>query len=178
MKILILCDDVNRSVSFEKELELRDQSPIIAHTAEACLKLYYNESQVIFFNTDPVDHIQPFDAVVLHCDSCEVNVIEICKQILAVNPRQRIVLTLEDGFYERATNEFAEEANYSLDIVQKPIAIHSLIDIIELKDVYSELQKMQLDTDAIRRANFRHEQIVNLINIVNGSRAAHLNRLS
>jgi hypothetical protein len=178
MKILILCDDVNRAASFEKELKLKDQSLIIAHTAEACLKLYYDESQLIFFNTDPVDHIQPFDAVVVDCESCEVNVIEISKEILAVNPRQRIVLTLEDVFYKRATNEFAEEANYSIDIVQKPIAIHSLVDIVKLKDVYSELQKMQLDTDAIRRANFRHEQIVNIINIVNGSRAAHFNRRS
>jgi hypothetical protein len=177
MKILMLSDDLNRAASFEKELQFKNMSLIIAHTAEACLKLYHSESQEIFFKTDPVDHILPFDVVVLDCESCEIRVIDVTKEILAVNPRQRIVLTLEPGVYDRVTNEFAEEANHSLNIIRKPIAIHSLVDTVELKDVYLELQKMHLDTDAIRRADFRHEQIINIINIVNGSRAAHLNRL-
>jgi hypothetical protein len=56
----------------------------------------------------------------------------------------------------------AEEAKTSFAILQKPVGILRLLDIIELKAIYLELEKMHVDTDAIRRANFRHDQILNI----------------
>lgn len=178
MKILMLNDDEDRVASFKRGLKLQNHSLLVTHDAETCLKLYQSESQDTFFKTDPVDHTQPFDAVVLDCDSCEVSVIEIAKEMLAVNPRQRVVMILKAEDYQNIKNEFREEERTSLDIIQKPIDVHSLIDIVELTEVYSELQKMHLDTDAIRRANFRHEQIINILNIVTGSKVEGRRRIS
>jgi hypothetical protein len=171
MKILMLTDDSNRAASFKKQLRFKHHCLYIAYTVEACLKLYQNASQEVFFTTDPVDHIQPFDALVLECESCGPRVVEVAKEILAVNPRQRIVLSLKTKSREAVAQDFAEQANDFLYVVQGPIAIQGLVDIVELKDVYSKLQKMSVDTDAIKRANFRHEQIINILNIVTGSKA-------
>lgn len=96
--------------------------------------------------------------------------IEIAKEILTVNPRQRIVLILTSEVYQG----IAKEVKTSFAILQKPIGIHRLLDIIELKEVYSELEKTHADTDVIRRANFRHDQILNILYIVGSAKSAHL----
>jgi response regulator RpfG family c-di-GMP phosphodiesterase len=171
MKILLLNDDEDRVSSYRRELKLRNHSLHVTSTPGPCLKLYQSELQEIFFNTDPVEHIQPFDIVILECESSGVSGIEIAKEILTVNPRQRIVLVLTSEVYHHSiTKKLAEEASTSLAIIQGPAAIQSVIDLIELKEVYSELRKMQVDTDAIRRANFRHEQILNILNLVTNQR--------
>ena len=171
MKILLLNDDEDRVSSYRRELKLRNHSLHVTSTLESCLKLYHSELQEIFFNTDPVEHIQPFDIVILEWESGGVSGMEIVKEILSVNPRQRIVLVLTSEVYHRSiTKKLAEEANTSLAIIQRPADIQSVIDLIELKEVYSELRKKHVDTDAIRRANFRHEQILNILNLVSNQR--------
>ena len=171
MKILLLNDDEDRVSSYRRELKLRNHSLHVTSTLESCLKLYHSELQEIFFNTDPVEHIQPFDIVILEWESGGVSGMEIVKEILSVNPRQRIVLVLTSEVYHRSiTKKLAEEPNTPLAIIQRPAAIQSVIDLIELKEVYSELRKKHVDTDAIRRANFRHEQILNILNLVSNQR--------
>jgi response regulator RpfG family c-di-GMP phosphodiesterase len=171
MKILLLNDDEDRVSSYRRELKLRNHSLNVTSTLESCLKLYHSELQEIFFNTDPVEHIQPFDIVILEWESGGVSGMEIVKEILSVNPRQRIVLVLTSEVYHRSiTKKLAEEPNTPLAIIQRPAAIQSVIDLIELKEVYSELRKKHVDTDAIRRANFRHEQILNILNLVSNQR--------
>jgi response regulator RpfG family c-di-GMP phosphodiesterase len=174
MKILMLNDNEESVSSLRRELKLRNHSLFLTSTPEACLKLYQSELQEIFFKTDPVEHIQPFDALILDCESCGVCGMEIAKEILAVNPRQRIVLILTSKVYRSIAKKSAEEAKSSIAILQKPVVVHSVLDIIELKEVYSELENMHVDTDAIRRANFRHEQILNILDVVSSARSARL----
>jgi hypothetical protein len=52
--------------------------------------------------------------------------------------------------------------------------VQRVLDIIELKEVYSELEKMHVDTDAIRRTNFRHEQILNILNVASSAKSERL----
>jgi hypothetical protein len=170
MKILMLNDDKSSVSCYKRELKVRNHSLFVTTTIAACLKLYHSKLQEIYFHTDPVEHIQPFDVVILQCDSCGVSGIEIAKEILTVNPRQRIVLILSSKVYQRIANNCEDEVKTSLAIIQKPAAIRRILDMIELKEVYSELQKMNVDADIIRRANFRHEQILNILNIVTNQR--------
>jgi CheY-like chemotaxis protein len=172
MNILVLNDNESRVLGYSRELESRNYNLSVTYNTEACLSLYQSELQEIFFKTDPVEHIQPFDAVILDCDVRGVDGMEIAKEILAVNPRQRIVLIVTADVYQSIAKS-SEVVNSSLAILRKPIANHSLIDIIELKKVYLELQKMYVDTNIIKRANFRHEQIISILDIVTNSQAAN-----
>jgi hypothetical protein len=47
--------------------------------------------------------------------------------------------------------------------VQKPFGVNILIDTVEDKETYSELQKLNVDMDVIRAVNPTHEQIIDLI---------------
>lgn len=109
--------------------------------------------------------------MILDCESCGASGMEIAKEILTVNPRQRIVLLLRSEVYQSIAKKSIEEVKTSLVILQKPVPMHSILDMIELKEVYSELEKMHVDTELIRRANFRHEQILNILHIVSNQRS-------
>jgi response regulator RpfG family c-di-GMP phosphodiesterase len=174
MKILLLDDDKDSVSRYKRELKLRNHCLHVTSTPEACLKLYQSKLQEIFLKTDPVEHIQPFDAVILNSGSCRVNGMEIAKEILTVNPRQRVVLILTSESYQSIAKNYAEGIKTSLAILQEPVTTHSILDMVELKEVYSELEKMHLDTEVIRRANFRHEQILKILNMVTNHKAAHL----
>jgi CheY-like chemotaxis protein len=172
MDILMLKDNDNKVLDFKRELEFRNHNLLVAKTPQACLELYQSKLQEIFFKTDPVEHVQPFNVVILDCDSCGTGGIEVAKEILAVNPRQRIVLIVLAEIYESIAKS-SEEVKSSLVILRKPVANDRLIDIIELKEVYSELQKMNVDTNIIKLANFRHEQIIGILNIVTNLKGAN-----
>ena len=162
----------NKVLGYERGLECRNHNLLVSNTPEACLKLYHAELQKIFFKTDPVEHVQPFDVVILDCGSCGPGGIEVAKEILALNPRQRIVSIVTAEGYESIAKS-SEEVKSSLEILRKPVTNNRIIDIIELKEVYLELQKMHVDTNIIKRANFRHEQIISILNIVTNSKAAN-----
>jgi CheY-like chemotaxis protein len=172
MNILVLNDNKNKVLGYKRELEFRNHNLLVTKSPEACLKMYQNKLQEVFFKTDPVEHVQPFNVVILDCDSCGADGIEVAKEILAVNPRQRIILIVITEVYESITRSL-EEVKSSLAILRKPVATHRLIDIIELKEVYLGFQKMHVDTNIIKRANFRHEQIISILNIVTNSKTAN-----
>jgi DNA-binding response OmpR family regulator len=108
MRILMLNDDEDSVSSYKRELKQRNHRLFVTSTPEACLKLYQSELQEIYFMTDPVEHIQPFDALILDCESCGVGGMEIAKEILTVNPRQRIVLILTSGVYHSVAKMSAQ----------------------------------------------------------------------
>jgi DNA-binding LytR/AlgR family response regulator len=172
MNILMLNDSDNKVLGYICELESRNHILLVTKSPHACLMWYQSKLHEIFFKSDPVEHVQPFDVVILDCDSCGAGGIEVAKEILAVNPRQRIVLIVTEEVYQSMAKS-SGQVKSSLAILRKPVANHRIIDIIELKEVYLELQKMQLDIYLIKRANFRHEQLISILNIVNNSKAVN-----
>jgi hypothetical protein len=59
-------------------------------------------------------------------------------------------------------------------LLQKPFGEDSLMDTIEDKEIYSELQKLDMKTQDIKGANFRHEQLKQLIEILRKLQLYHL----
>lgn len=89
---------------------------------------------------------------------------DVAKEILAVNPRQRIVFST--GYVKKTLLVSIRELNQPLEVLSKPYGTHSLIDAIEDKEIYAELQKLRLNTEYIKAANFRHEQINSIVEIL------------
>jgi hypothetical protein len=50
--------------------------------------------------------------------------------------------------------------------MQKPFGESALIDTIEDKGIYSELQKLNVNVNDIKAANLRHEQIREILDIL------------
>jgi CheY-like chemotaxis protein len=164
MKVLIAEDDKDTALLFKMALENRGHHVITTQNGEDCLKVYHEESQTIRQNTDLSEKLQPFDAVVLDYKMPRINGMEVAKEILAVNTHQRIIFA--SAYVKETLVDSIKHLNQVVELMQKPFGENALIDTIEDKGIYSELQKLNVDISDIKAANLRHEQIRNILDIL------------
>jgi CheY-like chemotaxis protein len=161
MKVLIAEDDIDTAASYKMAIEERNHRAVITDNGEDCLKVYQEELQKVSSKTDPTQHIQPFDAVILDYKMPKINGMEVAKEILAVNPHQRIIFA--SAYVKETLEESIKELKQVVELMQKPFGEDALIDTIEDKEIYSELEKLNVNVDDIKAGNFRHEQIRNML---------------
>jgi DNA-binding NtrC family response regulator len=104
----------------------------------------------------------------------QINGIEVAKEILAVNPHQRIIFAsayIKDTVIDSIENL----RQVTTESVQKPFEIKRLIDLIEDKMVYEELKKLDVDIDVIKAVNPTHEQVSDLLGRLQNVRNYRLN---
>jgi CheY-like chemotaxis protein len=164
VKILIAEDDKDTALLFKMALEKRGHHVLTAHNGEDCLEIYQEELQNIRLKTDLSERVQPFDAVILDYKMPRINGMEVAKEILAVNPHQRIVFA--SAYVKETLVDSIKQLNQVVELMQKPFGEGALIDTIEDRGIYSELQKLNVNVNDIKAANLRHEQIRELLDIL------------
>jgi response regulator RpfG family c-di-GMP phosphodiesterase len=132
--------------------------------SQGCLKVYHSKLQNITLNTDPPEHAQPFDAVILDYKMPKINGLEVAKEILAVNPHQRIIFA--SAYVKETLMDSVQELNQIVELLQKPFGQGVLVDTIENKEIYAELQNLNVKIDDIKAANLRHEQLREILDIL------------
>lgn len=153
-------------------MEKRNHKTTITTNGEDCLKAYHEVCQRFRLEKERrlrpehghlcLSRDLPFDVVILDCKMPHINGIEVAKEILAVNPHQRIIFAsayLKDTVID-SVKDFSRLATES---VQKPFEIKRLIDLVEDKMIYQELRKMNVDIDIIKALNPTHEQLSDLV---------------
>jgi CheY-like chemotaxis protein len=164
VRILIAEDDKDTALLFKMALEKRGHIVTTTQNGEDCLKLYHEESQNIRLRTDLSERLQPFDTVVLDYKMPRINGMDVAKEILAVNPHQRIIFA--SAYVKETLVDSIKELNQVVELMQKPFGEDALIDTIEDKGIYSELQKLNVNVNDIKAANLRHEQIREILDIL------------
>ena len=91
MRILIAEDDRDTVVAYKRALEKRNHQITTTDNGEDCLKIYHEEFNKVTSECNVSEHIQPFDTVVLDYKMPHLDGMQVAKEILAVNPRQRII---------------------------------------------------------------------------------------
>jgi DNA-binding response OmpR family regulator len=166
MKLLVAEDHQDTSLLYKMTLEDRGHEVRIENNGEDSLKNYQKEFQNITLNTDPAEHIPPYDSVILDYKLPKINGIEVGNEILAINPRQRIIFASAYPLTEESLIKPVEGIRHDIDILSKPFTPQTLVDKVESRDVYSELQKLNVDIDCIKVANFRHDQLRDMLRIL------------
>lgn len=168
MKILLAEDHEDTAVVYK--LALQEKGHVVVHTTngEDCLKVYHNEFQIVTFNSNPKEHIQPFDAVILDYNMPRMNGLEVAKEILAVNPHQRIIFA--SAYLQDMLIESIRQLNQIVEILNKPFSEQELIDTVEDNSIYSELKELNVNIDDLKNANLRHEQLRDVLNILKKGR--------
>ena len=157
MKVLLAEDDKDTATLYNMSLEGRGHQVTIANNGQDCLEVYHKELQNISLNTDPSKHVQPFDAVILDYKMPKINGMEVAKEILAVNSHQRIIFA--SAYVKETLIDSIQQLNQIVELLQKPFSRDMLIDTIEDKEIYSQLQKFNVKIDDVKAANLRHEQL-------------------
>jgi CheY-like chemotaxis protein len=166
VKILVGEDHYDTSVVYKLTLEDRGHEVRIENNGEDSLKNYQEELQKVTLNSDPVKHIQPYDSVILDYKMPKINGMEVGKEILAVNPRQRIIFASAFLLPLDSLIEPIQGKKQDVEILQKPFTQQTLVDKVEDKEIYSDLQKLNLDIDCIKAAEFRHDQLRDILRIL------------
>jgi len=166
MKILIAEDEEDIALVYEKALETRMHEVVVTFNGEDCLKTYHDKFHYMKFPTltSPCRYsmnISPFDVLLLDYRLPDMNGMEVAKEILAVNPHQRIIFA--SAYVKETLQESVKQLHQIVELIQKPFEIIKLIDTIEDYEVYDELKKLNVDIDVVKAANPTHEQIIDLL---------------
>src|ERR1044072_557180 len=171
MKISIAEDDKDTASSYKMALEERNHQLVITDNGEDCLKIYHEELQKVKSETDATKHIQPFDAVVLDYKMPKINGMQVAKEILAVNPHQRIIFA--SAYVKETLMDSIQQLNQIVELLQKPFGPDVLADTIEDKGIYLELKKLNVNIDDIKAAGLRHEQLKDILDILKKRQNIH-----
>jgi CheY-like chemotaxis protein len=162
LEILLAEDEKDIITTFKMALEVRSHRVIVTDNGQKCLELYHDKFQNIRYLTHFSANVQPFDIVILDYKMPQINGLNVAKEILAVNPHQRIL------FVSAYINSIVEESHATqqllkqetIEVLQKPVSPKVMIDTIEDRAIYFKLEKFGVDMDSAKAANFTHKQLL------------------
>jgi len=163
ISVLLAEDENDIAFIYKQVLESRNHRVTVTSNGEDCLKAYHDVFQeVISSHTEMMTHFQlPFDVVLLDYKMPQINGLEVAKEILAVNSHQRIIFA--SAFVQETLEISIKQLKRPVELIQKPFTLMKLIDTIEDKEVYAELQKFNVDLEVVRAFIPTHEQITDLL---------------
>jgi response regulator RpfG family c-di-GMP phosphodiesterase len=112
---------------------------------------------------------QPFEALILDYRMPGMNGMEVAKEILAVNPHQRIIFA--SAYIQEIVKDSVKELKQVVELLQKPFSYRVLLDTVSDKQIYNQLKKYNVDI-LLKKAELSHEQLVEILNILKSSRKA------
>jgi len=99
VELLIAEDDPDIALIYRKGLNVKNYKITIASNGEDCLKIYNEELHKITFDKihgnklycGSLANNPPFDIVLLDYRMPKINGLDVAKEILSINPHQRII---------------------------------------------------------------------------------------
>ena len=121
MKILIAEDARDIALVCRLALKDRNHHPTLTDNGEDCLTIYRQELKNLVSRMGSIDNNKQdvFDMVILDYRMPGTNGIEVAKEIIKINPKQRIIIA---SSYPRETLSYSmKEMGQLVELVQKPL---------------------------------------------------------
>ena len=90
-----------------------------------------------------------------------MNGMDVAKEILAVNPHQRIIFA--SAYVKETLQESVKQLKQIVELMQKPFTLSQLVDTVEDKEVYEELKNLNVDVNRIRVREPTHKVVIDLL---------------
>lgn len=182
MRILIAEDDFDISTLYKRALERRNHNVVLTSTGDTCFQNYLDmfHSNTIRHKSTTSSHlninskysdvrrtptpfsaIPPYDVVILDYKMPGMNGMDVAKEILAVNPHQRIIFA--SAYVKETLQESVKQLKQIVELMQKPFMLSQLVDTVEDKQVYEELKNLNVDVNRIKSAELSHELVIDLL---------------
>jgi len=162
MRILIAENDTDISESYKDALEARNHIVMLAENGEECLEIYYKElkrEQTEIENGERRG--TPFDAVILDYMMPRKDGMQVAKEILEINPKQRIIFA--SAYVEETLEDTVKQLKQVVELMQKPFGADALVNTIEDKEIYEGLKQIMLNLKQIKDANPSPKQLKSLL---------------
>ena len=148
MKILIADDEPDLLSQYTTILEDRGHIVTTTLDGEAC---------VLEYSKRLTDSDNPYDAVVLDYSMPKLNGLQTAKEILGLNPEQRIIFA--SAYVQETLVDSIKNLKQIVELLQKPFSLQALVDTIEDKNIYEELAKLNVNVQNLMDLNPTHAQI-------------------
>jgi CheY-like chemotaxis protein len=166
-RLLLMEHDPEVASLYSRVLKEKGHKVTVVRTADRCLKIYSMSLHRLRMKRNIFRDVQPYDAVILDYNMPDRNGLEVAKEILAINSHQRIIFV--SAFVEEWLVDSIKELKSPVEFLQKPVSNKVLIDKIEQKEVYEELERLKIDTEPFKKAGLSHQVLREILIIVKQS---------
>ena len=139
LQVLIAEDDVDAVELYRVALEARGHVVTITLDGRECVDAYMKTMQRLE-QTNRSASSQPYDAVILDYKMPIVDGLEAAKEIIRLNPQQRIIFV--SAYVKETLMDSVRELNQVTELVQKPFEPDVLVDMIEDTSTLSRLGEL------------------------------------
>jgi len=158
MRILIAEDKPVIAKLYKMVLEKRNHKVTVTGDGEICVKEYKNSLERLEPETNKKT---PFDVVVLDIKMPNKDGIQTAKEILELNPSQRILFS--SAYVKEFLVDKIEYFNEIIGVLEKPIELSILADIIEDKDAYEKLERLKIRIQQLDDIDPSKPEIIDMI---------------
>jgi CheY-like chemotaxis protein len=136
LQILIADDDADAAELYRAALEARGHTVTLTFDGRECVDIYKDTVQRLASNKHSAD-VGPYDAVILDYKMPRIDGLEAAKEIMRINPRQRIIFA--SGYVKESLMESVKELKRVVELIQKPFEPDVLIELVEDTSTFSRL---------------------------------------
>jgi DNA-binding NtrC family response regulator len=97
------------------------------------------------------------ESVILDHKLPKMNGFDVAKEIILINPHQRIIIGL--AYSKDSFNEVAHHVGLPLETLQKPFSGNTLLNMLEHTILYEKMRKHLIEIEPVKEAKLRHEQL-------------------
>lgn len=134
MRILVAEDEEDIRAVYYRVLTDRDHEVILTSNGEECLEVYLDMIHE-HYNGEASRY---FDVVILDYKMPEKDGLQVAKEILEINPEQRIIFA--SAYVKETLAESVKELRRVVELMQKPFSMSELVDTVENKEAYEGLK--------------------------------------
>ena len=163
VKLLVADDDYSTTDLYKQVLEGRGHDVIVVNRGEQCINVYSEQVSVIKESSLAHGHTSPYDCVILDFKLPDINGGDVAKEILTLNPHQRIIII--SAYASEILLQASDWSSIPIEILEKPISNDVLIGTVEDAPIFKELKKFDLNIDVLQRGGFNREQLRDLTEI-------------
>ena len=158
MNILIAEDETDLLTQYQEFLENSKHEVVSTKDGDECL-LAYRKKYEKWFETknDDTDSDSPFDVVVLDYQMPNKNGLDVASEILSIVPKQRIIFA--SAYVEKTLKDSINSLKQIVELMQKPFPLQALLDTIEDKEIFQELEKLNVDIKNLKELEPTHAQV-------------------
>lgn len=176
MEILIAEDEPDIGMQYEIALKANGHTVVVTNDGQSCVDEYKKANEKHHHHNQQQQHPSsqsdsnkrkklpwslPFDVVVLDYHMPIKDGLQAAKEILVLNPNQRIIFA--SAYVRETLQDSVKQLQRVVELLQKPFELQHLIDTIEDKQIFEELQKLNAKIEALKRYNPTHDQLTDLV---------------
>jgi CheY-like chemotaxis protein len=151
MKILVAEDEDDIRYMYHEGLIERGHQVILASDGEECLEIYHREYQQQLLlpehlelkhcaDDDKTSSSSHFDVVILDYKMPKKDGLQVAKEILEINPEQRIIFA--SAYVVETLAESVKQLKRVVELMQKPFSVSALVDTVEDMEINESVKTL------------------------------------